>query len=283
MKIFADAELVERLSGQFAEVRDQDVIVVQLEQKGAGKAHLQDSIGLKIAIDAAKAGAPVVMLGWMPVHMYIKRKPHEWFAAMGHPNVVFLLPFAGSEEIKKAIEEANSGSRPADPLAVALYGVDQMNTELRVLHHDLLGAERDGDRMAAWLERAKAVFGDKSQEELIALTKESATTDAPGPLAGQMFTDVCVDVEGTLLNADGQLRADVLALAEEKANGGPITVWTGGDVYKLTAQIRAAGVAYKITSKQAMRGATVRVVIDDQPELAFRNNHGINYGEYVQL
>jgi len=60
-------------------------------------------------------------------------------------------------------------------------------------------------------------------------------------------------------------------------------VWTGGDAYKLSEQLRKAGILYKIVSKETMRGATVRVVIDDQPEATFKSERGIDYEEYIQV
>jgi hypothetical protein len=104
-----------------------------------------------------------------------------------------------------------------------------------------------------------------------------------GPFAGRTFPDVCVDVEGTILDPEGQVRSDVLALAQEKASGGPITVWTGGDVQSLSKQLWRAGILYKVVSKQAMRGASVRIAIDDQAEVDFNKAYGVGCEEYVQV
>ncbi len=284
MKIFADAGIREVLASLVAGIADQDATIVQLEQKGKENAHLSDSIGLKIAIDAAKEGSPVVMLGWMPRRMYIERKPQEWFAAIGHPNIVFVTLPGSPEEIAKAIEEAKAGTRCADPLAIALLGVEQTNKTVNILHHDLFHAERDAERMARWVERARAVFGDKPGEELAALVKNARAGEGlPGPLEGQVFPDVCVDVEGTLLTTEGRLRPEVLTLAEEKANGGPITIWTGGEIFSLTRQLREAGAPYKIAAKDVMKSTTVRVVIDDTPQEDFESTYGIRCQEYVKV
>ncbi len=283
MKIFADSGIEKVLTDLFSQIGDQDVNIVQLEQARAG-VHLQDVIGLDDTLDVAKNGTPVVMLGWMTPKMYIDRKPQEWFAVMGYPNVMFRRLPATLEDVVSAVEEVKVGSRQPDPLAIALLGVDQTNTTIRVLHHDLLSAERDAERMIRWVERAQAVFGDKPEAELVSLAKVAGKAGGlPSALAGQGFPDVCVDVEGTLLTSDGQIRSEVLALAEEKANGGPITVWTGGNIYDLTKQLRDAGVLHKIASKHTMKGATVRVVIDDQPEDAFKSDYGVSYGEYIQV
>jgi hydroxymethylpyrimidine pyrophosphatase-like HAD family hydrolase len=92
-----------------------------------------------------------------------------------------------------------------------------------------------------------------------------------------------VDIEGTILSSDGQIRSEAITYAATRAGGGPITVWTGGNIYELTKQLRKAGILYKIVSKETMRGAAVRVVIDDQPEAAFKEQYGIEYQEYIQV
>lgn len=283
MQILAEEGTAEVLGKMFAELNDQTFAVVQLEPASTGY-HRSDIRGLDTTLEIADKGFPVVMLGWLTPAMYIDRRPQEWFAATGYPNVIFLRLPATSEEVLKAIEEVKLGNRHSDPLTIALLGVAQTNTELGVLHHDLSSAQRDADRMISWEKSARKVFGDKNQAELISLVMETAPTRySSGKFAGQTFPDVCIDVEDTILTSDGQIRSEVLALAEEKAEGGPITVWTGGDVYKLSKQLLKAGVLYKIISKDTMRGATVRVVIDNQPEATFKSECEVDYEEYVQV
>ncbi len=283
MEIYAEPGIKDVLAKMFAEISGQDVKIVQLEQAG-DLINRQDVAGLNITLNVAKEGAPVVMLGWMPIRMYIDRKPREWFAVMGYPNVMFRRLPVSKDDVLSAIEEAKVGPRrQPDPLAIALLDIQQFNTTVGVLRHDLSSAERNAERMTSWTERARSVFGDRSQSELVSLAKDCATTGREGVLAGQTFPDVCVDIEGTILGPDGKVRPEVLALAEEKANGGPIAIWTGGDVDALTQQLRDAGVRYKILSKDTMKGATVRVVIDDQSEEIFKNDYGVGYQEYVRV
>lgn len=283
MQILAEEGIMNILGTLFSGLADKDFYIVQLEPGGLGY-HRSDIRGLDTTLEVAGKGLPVVMLGWLTPVMYIDKKSDKWFAATGYPNVIFVRLPATSEEVFVAIEEVKSGNRTSDPLAIALLGVAQTNTEIGVLHHDLSSAERDANRMISWEERARKVFGDKSQAELISLVVEAAKArHSSGKFAGQKFPDVCIDVEGTILTSDGQIRAEVIALAEEKAKGGPITVWTGGDIPKLSEQLREAGVLYKIVSKETMRGAAVRVVIDDQPEATFKSERGIDYEEYIQV
>lgn len=287
MQILADEAIVNTLGTMFSDLKDKQFYVVQLEPAGTGH-NRQDIHGLDIALEVAPTGITVVMLGWLTPAMYIDKKADKWFAANGYPNVTFLRLPATSEEVLAAIKEVEAGEKAGDwqgdPLAIALLGVAQTTSNIGVLHHDISYAQKDAERMVQWEKKAREIFGDKSQEELIAVVTEAARArHISGKLTGQKFPDVCVDVEGTLLTADGEIRSNVLALAQARSQGGPITVWTGGDLHKLSEQLLKAGILYKIVSKETMRGAKVRVVIDDQPEEAFKSQYGVDYDEYIQV
>ncbi len=283
MQIFAEEGIANTLGTMFSSLSNENFYVVQLEPALPGH-NRQDIRGLDAALEVADKGLPVVMLGWLTPAMYIDKRPQEWFAATGYANVIFLRLPATSEDVLGAIEEVKSGNRRSDHLAIALLGVAQINTEIGILHHDLSSAERDAERMVSWEKKARKVFGDKTQTELISLVVEmAATRHSSGKLAGQTFPDVCIDVEETILTSDGQIRSEVITLAEEKAKGGPITVWTGGNIHELSGQLRKAGILYKIVAKETMRGARVRVVIDNQPEATFKSEYGIDYEEYIQV
>ncbi len=283
MQILADAGMMSTLRNKFSDLNDKNFYIVQLEQALPGH-HLQDVCGLDQALEVAPRGIPVVMLGWMPIHMYIDKFADKWFAVNGYPNVIFLLMLATSQEVLAAVEEVEAGNRSSDPLAIALLGMSQTNSDIGRLDHDISSALRDAERMVQWEKKAKEIFGDKSREELIAVvTEASRTRHVSGKFAGQGFPDVCVDIEGTLLTPDGEIRSEVLALAQEKAQGGPITVWTGGNIHKLTRQLRSAGILYKIASKETMRGAAVAVVIDNEPAEKFVADYGVEFEEYIQV
>lgn len=283
MQILADEGIANTLGTMFSDLTNKNFYIVQLEPALPGH-NRQEIHGLETALEVAPTGIPVVMLGWLTPAMYIDKKADEWFAANGYPNVIFVRLPATSEEVLAAIEKVEAGNRPGDPLAIALLGVAKQNSTISILHHDISSAKHDTNRMAQWEKKAKEIFGDKGQEELISLVTE-ATRDRciSGKFAGQEFPDVCIDVEGTILTSDGQVHHEVLVLAEEKANGGPITVWTGGDVYRLSERLRKAGVLYKIVPKSLMEGAKVRVIIDDILESAFQREHGVGCDEYIQV
>lgn len=281
MKILAESSLVDVLGNMFSELSNEAFYVIELEQKNED--HLrQDVVGLDIALEVASEGLPVVMLGWMTPKMYIERKSDKWYAAMGYQNVVFRRLPPTADDVRSALEEVKTNARQGDLLAIALLTAKQTEDTIGVLLHDLGYAQSDVNRMAQWASRARKIFGDKTHGELISLV-ENTKRNFESQFVGQVFPDVCVDVEGTLIASDGSFRSEVLTLAEEKANGGPITIWTGGDVSALTTQLRHNDVFYKVVSKHAMRGATVRVVIDDLTPDQFKDDYGIGCQEYIRV
>jgi hypothetical protein len=287
MQILAEEGIKNTLGAMFSGLSDKVFYVVQLEPALPGY-NRQDIHGLDNALEVAHTGIPVVMLGWLTPAMYIDKKADKWFAVNGYPNVVFLRLPATSEEVLAALEKIESDERAgdqfSDPLAIDLLGVAEQSSTIGILHHDIHSAQRDANRMIEWEKKAKKIFGDKDQTELISLVNEAVKTrHAPGKLAGNKYPDVCIDVEGTILTADGQIRYEAIALAQSRAGSGPITIWTGGNTYELSKQLRKAGILHKIVSKETMRGAAVRLVIDDQPEEAFKSQYGIDYEEYIQV
>ena len=288
MKFIADdgphgGEVIEKL---LVSISDRDAVVVLLE-RAAANAHRQDITGLDDALVHAPSGIPMIMLGWFSPTMLKYAEDPRWHAALGYPNVVFRRLPEGLEGIAAALEEATEKKRPADPLAIALLTAKTVERETGILQHDLYHVEKvGGERMARWEERARKLFGDKSQAELIEAVKQShegLRTD--GQFAGQVFPDVCIDVEGTLFVGDGAFRESTLARARERASleSRPITVWTGGDMETARKMIRAAGIPYKLVSKQILRGAAVGVVFDDMPREAFSKEYGVSCTDYEQV
>lgn len=288
MKIFADKGLEEGLEALLRSVcDDKECYIIQLEQKPNYNTARQSLIGIDIALELAKENIPVVILGFLSHEMLVSGdKSTQWFAAMGYANVAFCRLPAQASDISSALESIRSGNRKSDPLAIALLGVTKARATISSLHHDITYALRDTEAMTRWENNARTIFGDKEQSELLSLVQTADVSDwdlAKGQFEGQIFPDVCIDIEGTILDSNGNVRHEVLTLAQQKANGGPITVWTGGDVESLSKQLRKAGILWKIISKQTMRGASVRMIIDDQPEASFRSGYGVGYQEYIQV
>jgi hypothetical protein len=284
MKLIADdGPRSLELEAYFAPIHNRDVTVVFLERL-AKNYNRQEIPGLDDVLAVAPSGAPVIMLGWMEPRMTRYADDSRWHAALGYPNVVFRRLPEGLDDLVGAYEEAAGKSRPADPLAIALLGTQMTQLEVQMLHHNLDYALRHPEQMIDWLERARKQFGNKTEDELVeTVRRENEKNKTIGIFSGKTFPDICIDVEGTLFDAEGQFRPDVLATAVAEANGNPITIWTGGDLLVMRNALRTSGVPYKLIPKQLLARSTVGTVIDDLPEAEFRERYGVSYNHYVRV
>ena len=284
MKIIADdSPLGEVIEKAFAPLSERTGIIVFVEH--AVKNGLrQDLHGLDDTLVHAPSGIPIVMLAWQS-QLMIADDP-RLHAALGYTNVVLRQLPEGVVDIMAALDEAGEKKRMPDPLAIALLTAEDTKRDIGILQHDLHSAETNGgERMVQWETRARKVFGEKSQAELIELVKQPRKEEGVDQFAGQTFPDVCVDVEGTLFTDEGIFRQDVLGFAEllAKPDGRPITIWTGGDLEAVRKMVRKAGIPHKLVSKHMLRGASVGIIVDDLPSEAFSREYGIGFESYRQI
>lgn len=245
---------------------------------------------LKEVIRLAEAGQPVLVLAWED-EAFCAQDP-MFHVAMSYQNVEFVRQPVSQTMLGERLSVMKAGrTRPADPLARMLLTVPLVDNErLSVIRHGMNHALRDGGDAAErydpeWMPPAKAIFGDQLSRDELVKAVQSATEDnyREGYFAGQEFPDVCVDIEGTLLNSDLSLRADVLELVNRLAADRPITVWTGGRVEALTRAVRNHRIAYKILPKALFAGAKVAMVIDDLPQAEFDAQYRVRYSEYHRV
>ncbi|MFA5927530.1 MAG: hypothetical protein WCT32_03885 [Patescibacteria group bacterium] len=244
-----------------------------------------DMIGLDEALKFAPDGKPVIVLSWSPEIQLANDK--RYHALRSYSNVHFArLPLSLVDMKAILLGEVENETRPSDPLALRLMEVPNAETAVGALQHDLRYAlAQGGDKMVAWERLARLVFGDLPQEELIRLTQmeRAEANKRITPLAGEEFPDLCIDIEGTLLDENGELNPDVVALIEERSGEQPITIWTGSDVKALRTKIRQKGLKWKVVSKYQLRGAKVAGAVDDLPYEEFVSEYGVEVGEYNQL
>lgn len=284
MQIIAEPEVQACLAKLYADLAEKDFFVVDMESKYESWEDRQNVGGLMEALKVAPQEKPVVMLGWQRPIDYANRR--EWHAVLAYPHAVFARHPTTATEMEEKLAIATSGLRPADPLALKLLEVESSGSSFGVLRHDLsraLGTNLEEKK--DWFTRARNHFGELLDEELLRLVQEGEDTETRAPLAGQEFPDVCVDVEGTLFDQAGVLRAVVLqavtAFAEERNR--PVTVWTGGSTEDAMKRIRAAGILWKLAAKTSLRGAKVYTIFDDLTEQDFRQQYGVNCEQYLQM
>lgn len=280
MRVIAGTELgkyTEELASVFLNA---NLTVVIIEDRYTPNSVLQDCGGLLKALEIVNERTPIILTGWQTPPAYASRP--EWHALLGYPHVSFYrLPFPAYEEMKEVVEKALAGSgRPADPLAILLLKAESRGNSMGILRHDLKYV--DDHRRGAWLQRARLSLGDYPEEELIRMVQNDVPPTL-GPLAGQEFPDVCVDVEGTLLDANGNLRQEVVQKVLELSTDRPVTIWTGGETVELGKKLREHRLPWKLASKQTLRGAKVHAIIDDLAQPEFTQTYNVDCDVYVQV
>jgi hypothetical protein len=133
----------------------------------------------------------------------------------------------------------------------------------------------------AWLSRARKGLGEHSDEELIQMVQDRKYSES-GPLSGRHFPDVCVDVEGTLIDVEGNIRKDVVQKVKDLSQGRPVTIWTGGDIQVIGKMIRKLGLEWKLASKYSLSGATVYAIIDDLDQGEFAKTYNVDCDVYIK-
>ncbi len=258
------------------------VVVAEMpDQQGI----MQYFIGLEKAQEIAEEDKNnlVILTSFVPLTFLATRK--HFHEAMADPRVLFIrLPFS-AEDLRQALKDYETNPRPADELAKHLGHIKRTNNALSMLQHDgryLVDLPADDSRKKHWLDKANVTLGDGSFDELWAKLKGQVPS-VSSSLSGMTFPDVCVDIEGTLFTPEGVLRTEVLETVKAYETTNPITVWTGGDIEKLDKLLRRNNILWKVLPKEALRGATVEIIIDDLPQTEFFEQYGVNCATYIQV
>ncbi len=279
--IIGEGNVVNHLREALAADECGDITAVDVDHSIGGLATRCQ--GVVDALAAAQNGKPVILVGWMPEHLYAE-KP-VWHALMAYPNVRFLRLPSLAEELRAAVLDIKPEETCRDRLAVRLYEVGEINTGLGTIKHNLPHAQRQGEEaLEKWAVEAQRIFGaEMSLEELIMATEDATPETLPARMAGEVFDDLCIDAEGTLI-VDGTINPIVRALGEAtEAKGLPVTIWTGGNIGAVRSVVRREGIRWKVTSKWLFRDVTVRAALDDESRENLRQKYGVEIKEFFQV
>lgn len=282
--IIADPQIKE-IMREALETIDPDgkVALIFAEHIDSSAQRRSDALGLSYIKELAEKSEIVIVAGWMLPSDYANNP--IWHAGMAFPNVYFVrLPFAFSE-IEAIVEKAKDGeSRPFDPLAIRLLDINKSVNEIATLEHIMNRAiETGGGVLKDWEEKARKIFGDEmSLDEIIERVRHKNGESLSGQMVGEEYPDLCVDIEGTLIQK-GEINKDLLQKMAEESKTRPITIWTGGNIESYKKILRDAGIAYKLVSKYWMRGAKIAKAIDDMPKESFEQIYGVEVEEYIQI
>jgi len=290
MEIFADDPIKKSLEHvvdlfNYAE-RPGSIILIEMKVKSMIRTGFD---GFDIALDRIESGEPVIITGIAREWNYAEDQ--RWHTVLAYPNARFVDALQLVAALPQAYEEASQAQGARDELAICLGSIRFSELHMGILRHDVRYARSDESRREQWMQTAQKVFGHsaegKSFEEMATIVEADDTaTHLRGQLAGKFFQDICVDVEGTLLNAEGGIRSvefvrSIQDMAKEEQR--PITIMTGGKVSELNRQLRSLGLTWKIASKYDLAGAAVNLVLDDLPREDFQKEYNIGFDRYIQV
>lgn len=282
--VYADPAMKNALEGLIAAKKERgelvadDLVVVPLQNH---EGRLSESNGLNKVLELAPSGKTIIMFSMLsPLYHTDKFPPlandSRFQGAMGYPNVVLTTRIDYASHLDELAAEA--GARPRDELAIELAEHLMPQQMLSILKHDAThlqdgSLEQNAERQERWQKLAKELYGDLPMEELLAKVEEGKQ-EFKQEFDGRELDGIFVDVEGTLLQ-DGLVNKQLLEELRERAKTAPITVWTDGDISKLSNDLRDAGVDWKIVPKEYFRGARVPEVYDDLSAEEFESKYGI--------
>ncbi len=289
MKIFGDkilTRVIEHVS-RTLNIPELPGALVHIEMKDSEHSLRTSFDGLGHALAIVETMSPIIITGI--AHPYMYAEDPRWHMLMAYKHVYFIDMMRLIPNLMNYKQFEVPAARPADPLALALGRISVSEQRLGTLIHDIRYT-RDDDpesaRRVRWEELARQVFGNLPFDELTRLVDESKGKLPLSELAGQTFSDVCVDIEGTLIK-DGNIDLALLTLVEQYAINRPVTVWSGADRHALSRfekRLRSeARLVWKFASKNDLQGIRVGVVIDDLPEAEFRSTYKIDFDEYIRV
>lgn len=279
-QVIADQPIKQSLELMLEAYGLQNINIVMVEQRKNGA--LNQNIGLKDAF-LLETDQPIILAAWQPEYA-LAENPY-FHAVLNRPNVIFVrLPFSG-EQLSQILEKKND--RLHDQLALDILETVEYENAISRLKHDLphfLAGRLDEKRQQEFKNQAIATFGDLPENELIEKINAASVEKTDSGLAGNSYPDLCVDIEGTLLDENNKLRLEVLELIEEMKKERPITVWTGGDRKALATRVHLQrGLPYKVVSKHALQGAKVAIAIDDLTKEEFEQLYGVKVDKYINI
>lgn len=261
-------ELPSVVLGKLREQFKGDGAIVNVETKP----RRADYKGFDDVLELAPTGVPVLMMALSPPHMLATDR--RYHVAMSYGNVVCRQHPLIPRLMVDALIEIRENPRPDNLLVRKTLALPELQTDvLQTIRHDLghaqnadLDSERRREMDARWMPMAEKLFGvpDLDRDDLIAAIEHASTGQFwPEPLAGETFDVVACDVEGTLINLDGTINAELYEqLGAMKL---PVVLWTGGDLKAVAADLRRRGISLPVLPKGVMRGVTVSMTIDDLP------------------
>ena len=236
------------------------------------------------ALECIERGEKVILTGFSPQSRFLM--DYRFHAAISAEGVKFVRLPLSLAQIREEFATVQPAGPVKDQTALALIQCMGLTTSMDGgLKHDLKYA-RAGRNTEEWRSKAVRVFGDLPLDELYTLVEATPAEDRVfAPLKGGVFTDIFVDVEGTLLKNSMLNKALIEEIrARSEAENRCVTVWTGSEnIADLAAALGRLGLPWKVASKYWFAGAHVAIAYDDLSREEFDTLYGISVDTYIQV
>ena len=199
---------------------------------------------------------------------------------LARPRCVYVKLPCKLEDLKEAIKEAKS--EPRKQMAVALEKATELEeTKRQVGYIKHLSCYREGDaEKVRNLAEEKLGWVGTGEEIMKRLAEFRSEREMAKYFSGTTIPGVFCDVEGTLLDWNGNLNQEVVAMLEKyEAEGKAVSLWSGGDPKEILQKLK--DIKWPFLSKYDFEGCVMETVIDDVPSAKLQKDYGIQAKQYV--
>ncbi|MBU1252033.1 MAG: hypothetical protein KJ905_03890 [Nanoarchaeota archaeon] len=199
---------------------------------------------------------------------------------LARPRCAYVKLPCKLEDLHEAVKEVKAESRKQ--MAVALEKATELEeTKKQVWYIKHLNCYREGDaEQIRKLAEERLNWVGTGEEIMKRLAEFRPEREIAKHFSGTAIPGVFCDVEGTLLDWNGNLNQEVVVMLEKhEAEGKAVSLWSGGDPKEILPKIK--GIKWPFLSKYDFEGCTMEIVIDDVPAAKLKKDYEIQAKQYV--
>ena len=222
---------------------------------------------------------PILLYGFSS-EKTLKKISVKLAAVMARNNCIYIKLPCKLELIKDAIKELMKSSH--GHTAVALQELANLQeTKKRVGYIKHLDCYKEGNfEEVLKLVKEKLGWEGSSDEIISRLANFRPEKEIARSFGDKAIPGVFCDIEGTLLDWDGNFDQKIVSMLEKlETEGKTVYLWTGGDPNEISLKVK--GLKWQLLSKYDFEGCLVEIIIDDLPENKLRKEYGIQAEYYI--
>ena len=266
----------------------EDMTYVDVSLRRSQNDRYTDRKGLDEAIEKMSQGEKVVLFSFESAQSLYSPKYSNNYTSfmkiMAQKDSYFIRLPALAEEMKRELSETKHYHQAMDLASAANISSNNAGTLLHSMSSKGEHATADQARKEMGLTGSDLEIISKLKD----LRQRQGGIDYSGTISG-----LFVDIEDTLYK-DGKIDMDVIDKMIDYSRKGPVTIWTGGEVDKISLTVRKLFTdacieresrlytRTPILSKHTFRGCNVESAIDDLAKEEFEREYGIRTVEYRQ-